>query len=140
MEKMKKIEGKRNVFLLFSFQNNIERIKIEGKTHDWKISKTIRESIKKPLILAGGLNKDNVKKAIEVVKPYAIDVSSSLESEKGKKDFKKVKNKELWQEYLNVAKNHKIKATWVRGHSGHKMNEMCDRLAVNEAKKFKETA
>jgi phosphoribosylanthranilate isomerase len=68
----------------------IERIKIEGKTHDWKISKTIRESIKKPLILAGGLNKDNVKKAIEVVKPYAIDVSSSLESEKGKKDFKKV--------------------------------------------------
>ena len=56
-----------------------------------------------------------------------------------KKDFKKVKNKELWQEYLNVAKNHKIKATWVRGHSGHKLNEQCDKLAVNEAKKFKET-
>ncbi|EHP89105.1 phosphoribosylanthranilate isomerase [Methanotorris formicicus] len=68
----------------------IEKIKIKGKTHNWKISKTIRKSIKKPLILAGGLNKDNVKNAIEVVKPYAIDVSSSLESEKGKKDFKKV--------------------------------------------------
>jgi ribonuclease HI len=55
-----------------------------------------------------------------------------------KKDFKKVKNKELWQEYLEVAKNHKIKATWVRGHSGHEMNEKCDKLAVSEAKKFKE--
>ncbi|AEF97220.1 phosphoribosylanthranilate isomerase [Methanotorris igneus] len=76
----------------------IERIKIEGKTHDWEISKTIRESIEKPLILAGGLNKDNVKKAIEIVKPFAIDVSSSLESEKGKKDFKKV------DEFLDVVK------------------------------------
>jgi len=52
------------------------------------------------------------------------------------KDFKKVKNKELWQEYLEAAKQHKVKATWVRGHSGHPQNERCDKLAVNAAKKI----
>jgi len=55
-----------------------------------------------------------------------------------KKDFKKVKNEDLWKEYIEVSKNHEIKATWVKGHSGHKENERCDYLATNEAKKFKE--
>ena len=55
-----------------------------------------------------------------------------------KKDFKDVKNKELWQEYINVSKNHIIKAKWVRGHSGNEMNERCDKLAVDAAKRFKE--
>ena len=54
------------------------------------------------------------------------------------KDFKKVKNVDLWKEYLNVSKIHNVKATWVRGHSGHKENERCDKLATSEAKKFKE--
>ncbi|ENN95736.1 phosphoribosylanthranilate isomerase [Methanocaldococcus villosus KIN24-T80] len=76
----------------------IEKIKIIGKTHNWEVSKRLRESIKKPLILAGGINKDNVIEAIKKVKPYAIDVSSSLESEPGKKDFKKV------DEFLEVVK------------------------------------
>jgi ribonuclease HI len=55
-----------------------------------------------------------------------------------KKDFKKVKNKELWLEYIEASKNHNIKATWVKGHSGHPQNERCDKLAVQEAKKIKE--
>jgi ribonuclease HI len=53
-----------------------------------------------------------------------------------KKDFKKVKNVDLWQEYLAVAKPHKIKGTWVKGHAGHEENEECDTLAKNEALKF----
>ena len=53
------------------------------------------------------------------------------------KDFKKVKNVDLWQEYLQVSKPHQIKATWVRGHSGHPQNERCDTLAVEAANKFK---
>ncbi len=53
-----------------------------------------------------------------------------------KKEFKKVKNVDLWKEYLEVSKPHKIKATWVRGHSGHPQNERCDSLAVAEAKKY----
>ena len=55
-----------------------------------------------------------------------------------KREFKKVKNPHLWQEYIKVSKPHKIKATWVRGHNGHEENERCDKLAKEEALKFKE--
>jgi ribonuclease HI len=55
-----------------------------------------------------------------------------------KKEFKKVKNPKLWQEYIEVSKPHKIKATWIRGHNGHIENERCDKLAKNEALRFKE--
>ena len=53
------------------------------------------------------------------------------------KNFKKVKNIDLWQEYLEASKSHNIKATWVRGHNGHPQNERCDYLATQEAKKQK---
>jgi len=50
------------------------------------------------------------------------------------KDFKKVKNVDLWKEYLEAAKIHDIEATWVRGHNGHPQNERCDKLATDAAK------
>lgn len=62
-----------------------------GKEHDWSISKEIVERVKKPVILAGGLSQDNVAKAIAQVKPFAVDVSSGVESEVRRKDKKKVK-------------------------------------------------
>jgi phosphoribosylanthranilate isomerase len=49
-----------------------------GKTHNWDLSKKIRESIKIPIYLAGGINKDNVKQAIDYVQPYGIDLCSSV--------------------------------------------------------------
>ena len=55
-----------------------------------------------------------------------------------KKDFKKVKNIDLWKEYLEVSKPHKVRATWVRGHNGHDENERCDKLARQEAERQKE--
>lgn len=54
------------------------------------------------------------------------------------KNFKNVKNVDLWKEYLSVSKSHKIKAIWVRGHNGHDENEQCDLIAKNEALKQKE--
>ncbi|HID19579.1 MAG TPA: phosphoribosylanthranilate isomerase [Methanophagales archaeon] len=62
-----------------------------GKEHDWNISKEIVASVKKPVILAGGLNPDNVANAIALVKPYAVDVSSGVEREVRRKDAVKVK-------------------------------------------------
>lgn len=50
---------------------------------------------------------------------------------------KPVKNVELWQEYLEVSKPHKINATWVKGHAGHEHNERCDILARTFAEKLK---
>ncbi len=62
-----------------------------GEVHDWELSKHIRLKVHpKPLILAGGLNPENVQDAVRVVKPYAVDVSSGVESQPGIKDSKKV--------------------------------------------------
>jgi ribonuclease HI len=53
-----------------------------------------------------------------------------------RKNFKNVKNPEMWQEYLNVAKPHKVHAVWVKGHDGHEENERCDKIARDEAAKL----
>ncbi|WP_353684510.1 phosphoribosylanthranilate isomerase [Thermodesulfovibrio sp. 3907-1M] len=62
-----------------------------GKTHDWKVSARISMGLSKPVILAGGLNPDNIELAILQVNPVAVDVNSGVEDEDGNKDFKKVK-------------------------------------------------
>ena len=52
-----------------------------GRTHDWRLSRTIRESIDVPLYLAGGLKPENVAAAIREVEPFGIDVCSGLRTE-----------------------------------------------------------
>ncbi|AHJ13962.1 ribonuclease HI [Sulfurospirillum multivorans] len=54
-----------------------------------------------------------------------------------RKNFAKVKNPEMWQRYLDVSKIHKVHGIWVRGHDGHAENEMCDKIAKEEATKIK---
>jgi phosphoribosylanthranilate isomerase len=49
-----------------------------GRTHDWTLSRKIREAIDVPLFLAGGLNPSNVAAAIQEVQPFGIDVCSGL--------------------------------------------------------------
>lgn len=52
-----------------------------GRTHDWRLSREIREAIDVPLFLAGGLNPSNVAAAIREVQPFGIDVCSGLRTE-----------------------------------------------------------
>jgi len=52
-----------------------------GRTHDWSLSRKIREAIEVPLFLAGGLNSTNVAAAIREVQPFGIDVCSGLRTE-----------------------------------------------------------
>jgi phosphoribosylanthranilate isomerase len=59
-----------------------------GKTFDWQ--QAINIAIQQPIILAGGLTPDNVAKAIETVRPFAVDVSSGVEKSKGFKDHNKI--------------------------------------------------
>lgn len=61
-----------------------------GRVHDWSISKKIRESIEVPMFLAGGLNPDNVKEALEIVKPFGLDVCNGVRTN-GKLDREKLK-------------------------------------------------
>ncbi|EWH09926.1 N-(5'-phosphoribosyl)anthranilate isomerase [Cellulophaga geojensis KL-A] len=62
-----------------------------GRTHNWELSREIRKAIPIPLFLAGGLNKDNVRQAIETVKPFGLDLCSSVRTE-GQLDRQKLKD------------------------------------------------
>lgn len=53
-----------------------------------------------------------------------------------KKQFKQVKNVDLWQALLEAAKPHQITWVWVRGHNGHAENERVDAAARQAAKAF----
>lgn len=47
-----------------------------GRRHDWNLSGKIVEAIEKPVFLAGGLNHENVREAIETVQPFGLDLCS----------------------------------------------------------------
>jgi len=60
-----------------------------GNTHNWKLSRKIRDAVKKPVFLAGGINAQNVNQAMEEVNPYGIDLCSSVRTN-GKLDVTKL--------------------------------------------------
>lgn len=62
-----------------------------GKTHDWNISKKLVEISPKPVIIAGGLDPSNVKKAIMEIRPAGVDVHTGVENKSGRKDYELVK-------------------------------------------------
>ena len=62
-----------------------------GKTHDWNISRKLVEISPKPVIIAGGLNHTNVKKAILEIHPAGVDAHTGVESKNGRKDYEIVK-------------------------------------------------
>ena len=61
-----------------------------GKRADWTLAASYAQKV--PLILAGGLNADNVGEAIRFVKPAMVDVSSGVEESPGKKNFEKMRD------------------------------------------------
>ena len=54
-----------------------------------------------------------------------------------KSDGKPALNADLWEKLLPLLKTHEVKFVWIKGHAGHKYNEICDRLAAAEWQKFK---
>lgn len=62
-----------------------------GKTHDWEISRMLVKHSTRPVILAGGLNPDNVKDAILKVRPAGVDSHTGVEDESGRKCREKVR-------------------------------------------------
>lgn len=75
-----------------------------GVPHDWAAARSFREKINTPLVLAGGLNPNNVGEAIRAVRPFAVDVSSGVERAPGVKSRELIKAfiRGVWGESLNV--------------------------------------
>lgn len=61
-----------------------------GEIFDWKAVAEVRSQIHKPLIIAGGLREQNVREAIELLHPWAVDVASGVETARGIKDHDKI--------------------------------------------------
>ena len=76
----------------FEKDDNVEAILIDGPTpgegvpFQWSDLTPHLDNIAKPVFLAGGLNPANVGDAIRILAPYAVDVSSGVERERGVKD------------------------------------------------------
>jgi phosphoribosylanthranilate isomerase len=60
-----------------------------GKNSDWALALRVKKT--HPLILAGGLNRENIKRAIETVRPCAVDINSGVEASPGEKDPYKIR-------------------------------------------------
>jgi phosphoribosylanthranilate isomerase len=60
-----------------------------GKRSDWRLAAKVKES--HLLILAGGLNANNIREAIEIASPHAVDISSGVEGSPGRKNPEKVR-------------------------------------------------
>lgn len=62
-----------------------------GESFKWELAVEAKRRFDLPIILAGGLTAENVAEAIRIVRPYAVDVSSGVEQEPGKKDHEKIR-------------------------------------------------
>lgn len=64
-----------------------------GQAFDWAALRSLLDVLKPPLpiVLAGGLNASNVAEAVRTVKPWAVDVSSGVESSRGVKNVEKIR-------------------------------------------------
>jgi phosphoribosylanthranilate isomerase len=59
-----------------------------GESFNWRLARDFSDDY--PLFLAGGIDADNVRRAVETMRPYAVDLSSSLEDAPGEKSFAKI--------------------------------------------------
>ena len=57
---------------------NIKELGGTGRTHNWQISRAIKEAVDIPVFLAGGLTADNVQAAIKAVQPFGVDLCSGV--------------------------------------------------------------
>ena len=112
--------------------NGHERIVSGGEAHTTNNRMELRGAIEGLKLLKEPCEVEVISDSSYVVKAINEWLPSWIA-----RGFKKVKNPDLWQEYLEVSKPHRITGIWVRGHNGHDENERCDEIARNEAEQHK---
>lgn len=79
-----------DAIILDSYEPVTGKIGATGITHDWSISARIVRESSLPVILAGGLNQENVAHAVFTVRPSGVDAHSGLEDPDGQRNFAKI--------------------------------------------------
>jgi phosphoribosylanthranilate isomerase len=88
MQSVKKLSGFQvSGFLLDTFSESLHGG--TGKVFDWNLALPAKKF--GPVIMAGGLTPNNVRQAVQQVRPYGVDVCSGVESQPGIKDHKKIR-------------------------------------------------
>jgi phosphoribosylanthranilate isomerase len=83
LEEARSVAGLVDALLLDSGNQKltVKQLGGTGRTHDWQLSRLIRDTAGIPLFLAGGLNADNVSEAMATVRPFGLDLCSSVRSD-----------------------------------------------------------
>lgn len=79
-----------NAFITDTFDPKTGALGATGKTHDWSVSRRLVELSDRPVILAGGLTPENVRRAILEVRPAGVDSHTGIEDSTGRKSREKV--------------------------------------------------
>ncbi len=81
-----------DTIILDSLDPATGKIGATGRTHDWSVSARIVRAASVPVILAGGLNPENVREAILTVRPHGVDAHTGVENPDGTRNFAKIRN------------------------------------------------
>lgn len=85
------LDGQADAIILDTYDPATGRGGATGKTHDWHLSRAVVATVRTPVILAGGLNPENVAEAIRIVRPWGIDVHTGVEAPGGVRDFERIR-------------------------------------------------
>jgi phosphoribosylanthranilate isomerase len=91
VERIRDIQRRVDAVILDTFDPETGRRGATGKTHDWALSRQIVARARVPVILAGGLNPENVAASIEAVNPWGVDVHTGVEHPDGRRDLAKIR-------------------------------------------------
>jgi phosphoribosylanthranilate isomerase len=89
-DRAREIEPSVDAIVLDSLDPMTDRVGGTGKTHNWSLSAKIVGNCKVPVVLSGGLTPQNVTEAIRIVRPFAVDVNSGVETPDGRKSEERI--------------------------------------------------